>query len=89
MKKLFLNTAFILLSFLSLAGEPIKYNTPENCKTIIQNTTTGEVIEVDGAKVVKLDKDVHYFINVIENKTKTVSMLEKNSGSEMILDLFF
>ena len=59
MKKLFLNTAFILLSFLSLAGEPIKYNTPENCKTVIQNTT------------------------------KTVSMLEKSSGSEMILDLFF
>lgn len=89
MKKLFLNTAFILLSFLSLAGEPIKYVTPENCKTVIQNTTTGEVIEVDGAKVVKLDKDVHYFINVIENKTKTISMLEKSSGSEMILDLFF
>lgn len=89
MKKVFF-IVVLFTAFLSNAGEPpIKYVTPENCKTIIQNADTGEVIEVDGAKVVKLNKDRHYFINVIEHKTKSVTMLEKNKDSELIIDLFF
>ena len=89
MKKVFF-IVVLFTAFLSNAGEsPIKYVTLKNCKTIIQNADTGEVIEVDGAKVVKLNKDQHYFINVIEHKTKSVTMLEKNKDSELIIDLFF
>lgn len=74
---------------MSLSGEPIKYNTPNDCKTTIQNVDTGVFIEVSGANVVKLDKDSHYFINIVDNQTKSVTMLEKKRGSELILDLFF
>lgn len=88
MKKFILIITLFVGTFATNAGEPIKYNTPENCKTIIQNADTGEVIEVDGAKVVKLDKNKQYFINVIDYKTKSVTMLEKNKGSELIIDLF-
>lgn len=88
MKKVFF-IVVLFTAFLSNAGEPIKYVTPENCKTVIQNADTGEVIEVNGAKVVKLNKDQHYFINVIEHKTKSVTMLEKNKNSELIIDLFY
>ena len=91
MKKFILIIALFVGTFSAQANNDngtINYVAPTNTVVIVTNSQTTERIELQGGQILKLQKDVHYFIDVKDISSGEITMLEKSKGKELLNSLF-
>lgn len=91
MKRFILFIALLVGTFDAKANNDngiINYVAPINTVVIVTNSQTTERIELKGGQILKLQKDVHYFIDVKDLTSGQVTMLEKSKGKELLNSLF-
>ena len=93
MKKLIVSIIILLTINNVNAGEPkkeaVKYNTPENYTIVIQESNTGLFKEYKSGETFELEVGKYYFINLRNNNSGMVELMEKEIGEKNLKSISF